>query len=146
MPGQSKEVTRIYQGRVTACEIEGKEQPLSILQEHHQLYQDAVNYYLCAFAAMATDSGTPMGKMRERITATADEGGVWDDFWRNGEARPGMKNSLARTLHADPETLSFAVAAERILGRDRAPAEVLEAAIDLVAKKCKGDVQQPGRT
>ncbi|WP_366943176.1 type V CRISPR-associated protein Cas12b [uncultured Victivallis sp.] len=146
MLGQSKEVTRIYQGRVTACEIKGKEQPLSILQEHHQLYQDAVNYYLCAFAAMATDSGTPMGKMRERITAAADEGGVWDDFWRNGEARPGMKNSLARTLHADPETLSFAVAAERILGRDRAPAEVLEAAIDLVAKKCKGDVQQPGRT
>ena len=134
MPGQSKEVTRIYQGRVTACEIKGKEQPLSILQEHHQLYQDAVNYYLSAFAAMATESGTPMANMRERITATADEGGVWDDFWRNGEARPGMKNSLARTLHADPETLSFAVAAERILGRDRAPAEVLEAAIDLVAK------------
>ena len=146
METQSGKATRIYQGRISECEIKGKKFPLSVLWEHHQLYQDAVNYYLCAFAAMAENSGTPMGKMRERITAAPEDGGVWENFWRNGQERSGMKFSLARTLHVAPETLTFQKAADLILGNGHASAEILQACIDLIAKKCAGDVTQPGRT
>lgn len=146
MGNQTKKVTRIYQGRVSECEINGKKQFLSVLWEHHQLYQDAVNYYLCALASMAADSGSPIGKMRERITASPADGGVWENFWRNGEERSGMKFSLARTLKVDPETLTFQMASERILGTDHASEKILQASVDLIAKKCAGDVTQPGRT
>ena len=42
MRNQAKKVTRIYQGRVSECEINGKKQLLSVLWEHHQLASSAV--------------------------------------------------------------------------------------------------------
>ena len=49
-------LNRIYQGRVVSCQDEcgnkiGNFEKL--LFEHHQLFQDAVNYYLFALAAEA---------------------------------------------------------------------------------------------
>ena len=53
-------MNRIYQGRVTKVEIpdgKGGWEPLpdwqSALWQHHELFQDAVNYYTLALAAMA---------------------------------------------------------------------------------------------
>ncbi len=54
-------MNRIYQGKVTNVEIlkgkDGKPEPLpdwqDALWQHHQLFQDAVNYYTLALAALA---------------------------------------------------------------------------------------------
>lgn len=65
-------MNRIYQGKVTNVEAESDETPLSsaaiqkgkkgckplpdwqdALWQHHQLFQDAVNYYTLALAALA---------------------------------------------------------------------------------------------
>jgi len=59
-------MNRIYQGKVTAVEIldgkepkpfdsdpkQAKEKWQTALWQHHQLFQDAVNYYTLALAAM----------------------------------------------------------------------------------------------
>jgi|GEM_PF-1768544 len=61
-------MNRIYQGKVTKVELqhaEGEWQTLpkaewqALLWQHHQLFQDAVNYYTLALAAMA--EGVPAG-------------------------------------------------------------------------------------
>jgi hypothetical protein len=56
-------MNRIYQGKVTAVEIhDGKDQWKKLdageaaLWQHHQLFQDDVNYLLAAFAALVPTS------------------------------------------------------------------------------------------
>lgn len=148
MPAESKEVklSRIYQGRVLKCEIEKNQVELSLLMQHHELFQDAVNYYMLALAAMASESDSPVGKFKERMKSSIDNGGAWENFWRNGEKRSGMKYSIMRTLDIKNGDLSFDQAAGIVLDKNPASPEILQAAVDLIAKKCKGDVQHPGRT
>ncbi len=67
-------MNRIYQGRVTRVEIlngkKGEPQPLDDWQEklwqHHELFQDAVNYYTLALAAMAGGLRPTDSEARER--------------------------------------------------------------------------------
>jgi IS605 OrfB family transposase len=66
-------MNRIYQGKVTAVEIpEGKDWKKlndgnwrTVLWRHHELFQDAVNYYTLALAAMAGGFGRDDPKSRE---------------------------------------------------------------------------------
>jgi len=76
-------MNRIYQGKVTAVEIpDSKDEPgkpldLDILWRHHELFQDAVNYYAFALAVMAEgmtekdedgkEKPTPMARFAEQV-------------------------------------------------------------------------------
>jgi len=90
-------MNRIYQGRVSKVEIpkpgdkENPWQPLpnwqDILWKHHELFQDAVNYYTFAIAALGEKlpSNHPLTALRKRA---AD---AWEQF-------PRKKTSLAKSL------------------------------------------------
>ena len=85
-------LNRIYQGRVVSCQDECGNKIYNfekILFEHHQLFQDAVNYYLFALVAMALETDATFGKIKQQLKD------VWDDFYRNGELRSGLKHSLS---------------------------------------------------
>src|SRR5208282_2299030 len=79
-------MNRIYQGRVSKVDIPGDKenpwQPLpnwqDILWQHHQLFQDAVNYYTFAIAALSEKlpNNHPLAALRKR---TAD---AWEQFPR----------------------------------------------------------------
>ena len=70
-------MNRIYQGKVTAVEIPGGKgeqgKPLDnwqdVLWHHHELYQDAVNYYTFAFAALGNGlpDKHPIKELRGRM-------------------------------------------------------------------------------
>jgi len=136
-------LTRIYQGRVKQVSINGKslspEDGDNLIWKHHELFQDAVNYYLVALAGMADprQDKTPCAKFRKAVEST------WNGFVRNGVVRPGMKESLARTLQCDSATLTFQSAVDQILGENHAPIEVLDAGLQNIAGSLKGDVVQP---
>ncbi|RMF09682.1 MAG: hypothetical protein D6763_07420 [Alphaproteobacteria bacterium] len=123
-------MNRIYQGRVRAVDLlDDKGNVVAMpdgwdghgaLWDHHALFQDAVNYYAFALAAMAEgtveqdgDGGkgpTAMARFAEQVF------GKWDDFVHKGKMRNGLKHSLARTLGLDPETITREACVDRIFG------------------------------
>ena len=106
-------MNRIYQGRVSKVEIPkpgdkaNPWQPLpnwqDILWQHHELFQDAVNYYIVCLLALAGDLCAKQRELRNRMT-TKPEGGneeplyVWDKFRRRGAWRRGLGDSVAPYL------------------------------------------------
>jgi CRISPR-associated endonuclease C2c1-like protein len=60
------------------------------LWQHHELFQDAVNYYLVAIAALGHSPESPLTRLRERVAA------VWDDATKKGEERQGIGTSFQR--------------------------------------------------
>src|SRR5579885_2015973 len=141
-------MNRIYQGRVSAVEIadgHGGFKSLAddpkaarklgeqMLWEHHALFQDAVNYYAFALAAMADgmvekdkdgkEKPTPMAQFAEQLfgngkpkTADGCIEGRWDDFVHKGGKRAGLKHSLARTLGLDAKSITREQCIDRIFG------------------------------
>ena len=102
-------MNRIYQGRINKVEISGdagwreREDWADLLRDHHALFQDAINYYIAAFLGMANSEENPLTKVRERSTKTCENGEpspnqIWTDFRRRGVNRPGLRDSLKRTL------------------------------------------------
>jgi hypothetical protein len=87
-------MNRIYQGRVSKVEIpNGKDEwkklddGESALWQHHQLFQDDVNYLLAAFAA---------------LVPTSCEDDIWKDYqaaiersWESYTGRQGISNLSA---------------------------------------------------
>ena len=139
-------LNRIYQGRVVSCQDECGNKIYNfekILFEHHQLFQDAVNYYLFALVAMALETDATFGKIKQQLKD------VWDDFYRNGELRPGLKHSLYR-IYAKEEILDpengFEFAKNLVLDNCTVDQEILQDALTHIAKKCSGDVTQPSKT
>ncbi len=104
-------MNRIYQGRVSRVEIrgaDGKWVPLDrwqeILWHHHELFQDAVNYYIVALAAMGNSAQSKLTLLRGLL------GRVWGSFDRKGQSRPGMGESLQRAWKLpEPPTLEAAI-------------------------------------
>jgi hypothetical protein len=104
-----KFMNRIYQGKVTAVEIpdgkdeQGKPLNLDVLWRHHELFQDAVNYYIVCLLALAGDSCAKQRELRDRMT-TKPEGGneeplyVWERFRRRGAWRRGLGDSVTPYL------------------------------------------------
>jgi hypothetical protein len=126
-------MNRIYQGRVRKVQKlkpgangnhdnDWEDLPdwENALWQHHQLFQDAVNYYAFALAAMADgmverdaegkENPTPMAQFAEQLL------GKWDDFVHKGGQRAGLKHSLARTLGLDAKTITPEVCIDRIFG------------------------------
>jgi hypothetical protein len=117
-------MNRIYQGKVTAVEIsDGKDEPgkpldLDVLWRHHELFQDAVNFWAFALAEMArgmmqkNDEGedvqTPMAEFADKVFER------WEDFSHKGTQREGLKHSLSRTLGLPLNEITWEKCAERI--------------------------------
>lgn len=123
------DMNRIYQGRVRDAELIDSKTgaPLppppdwnweTALWEHHQLFQDAVNYYAFALAAMAEGMVEQDKDGKEKPTAMAQFAeqvfGRWDDFYHKGGKRAGVKHSLAHTLGLDANSLKPQECIDRI--------------------------------
>ena len=108
---------RIYQGRITKVEILGNavsnnqwlELPdwQSVLWDHHSLFQDAVNYYTLALAAMAEgcqqdSSNEALLEWRKKVKES------WLKAKRRAIAFDGPHNRLARWLAVTDTTESDA--------------------------------------
>ena len=138
-------LNRIYQGRVAACQdqlgnvITDFE---AMLLAHHQLFQDAVNYYLFALVAMSTENDPLFGRIKQQLKE------VWNDFERNGELRDGLKHSMFR-IYSRPEILDedgFSFTETLVLDHCEVEPEILQAALTHIAEKCSGEVTQPSKT
>ena len=144
-------MNRIYQGRVSKVEIPGgKEtpwQPLpnwqDILWHHHQLFQDAVNYYIVALASLGSSPDSKLTRLRELLKP------VWEGFDKKGQRRQGMRDSLQRAWQLEqPPTLVEAVERfKKPLTDDSIPANTAEKAAEYLLFKLGGDaaIQQGGR-
>lgn len=161
---RSPTMNRIYQGRVQrvtepssgeadfvvpfAGGQRDSDQSSCPLWQHHAVFQDAINYYLVAFAALAGDP--PKGEewrvmrdIRSRIEA------AWGSFPREDAARAGAKSlraSVVPWLDLPGEASLEDAFAAIIRGCDAAPLVRLHA-LALVLEKCAGDsaIQQGGR-
>lgn len=118
-------MNRIYQGRVNKVQIlkegvkgksiddweelsndpnEARRLGEELLWNHHQLFQDAVNYYIVALAALGSSSESKLTKLRELL------GRVWEAADKNGQTRKGMRESLQRAWQMEgPPTLEGAI-------------------------------------
>jgi IS605 OrfB family transposase len=148
-------MNRIYQGRVAKVEIEnpdkearkalpGLELPdwKQYLWAHHELFQDAINYYLMAIAAMASDQESPAGKLRQRMAE------AWEPFERAGRKFAGLHCSLSRIqCPGISEESSIQDGFKAVLTRNLVEPKVLQLAVDLLLSKVSGDaaIQQGGR-
>lgn len=127
-------MNRIYQGRVSkVLDDQNQELDLHVLWQHHELFQDAVNYYAFALAVIAEgmtekdEDGkvkpTPMARFAEQVlgnnkpkTDADSVEGRWDDFLHKGKKRVGLMHSMARTLGLDPKTITREECINRIFG------------------------------
>lgn len=140
------QLNRIYQGRVVSCQDKDGNKIGNfekLLFEHHQLFQDAVNYYLFALVAMSMENDAVFGKIKQQLKE------VWNDFYRNGELRSGLKHSLYR-IYAKDEILDpengFEFAKNLVLDNCTVNQEILQAALTHIAEKCSGDVTNSSKT
>lgn len=148
-------MNRIYQGRVTKAEIlkegaKGKKpedwEPLEcwnkVLWEHHELFQDAVNYYIVALASLG---GSSPG-----VLTTAQLASTWESADKSGQRREGMGKSLQRTWQLEkPPTLQQARKwFTGPLKEDGVSLTAAENAVGYLMSKLGGDgaIQQGGTT
>jgi hypothetical protein len=158
-------MNRIYQGRVSKVEIStilsastGERnkgevsnpspwQPLpnwqDILWQHHELFQDAVNYYTLALAAMAlgVEGEDKQAHALREWTAKVKE--TWQSANRKAETFAGPQPRLAPILKLPVGESSFEQAAARVLNSSRATAGQRAAALlQLLNEADKGDLNK----
>lgn len=149
-------MNRIYQGRVSNVKIpsgnkDNPWQPLpnwqDALWQHHELFQDAVNYYTLALAAMAADlqPDTPKGKAalawREQVREN------WLDGFRKAVRYDGPHKRLAKWLNVDAniadEHAAFDASAMAILkANGSTPAQRAKALLQLLEEADQSDLNQ----
>ncbi len=141
-------MNRIYQGRVTRIESpsngeEGKPLDLDVLWQHHELFQEAVNYYLVCLLALATDAESEVSKLRDRITKEGTSTYIWGSFRKRGVKRKGLQNSVAQFLTPGNDVPTFEQASAAVL-RGNLLADtvegrgVLAAGLRQLLSKCTG--------
>ncbi len=144
-------MNRIYQGRVTQVQKRAQGTPNEwenlpdgefLLWRHHELFQDAVNYYIFALASLGVSPDSKLTKLRELL------GKVWEDFNKNGQSRQGMRHSMQRAWQlAEPPSLDYAIKRfqDSLLANNVQPATAEKAAGYLLSK-LGGDssIQQGG--
>jgi len=147
-------MNRIYQGKVTAVEIpdgnDEQDRPKwkkldtaeSALWQHHELFQDAVNYYIVALASLGSSPESKLTRLRELLKP------VWKGFDKKGQRRQGMRDSLRRAWQLEqPPTLIEAVERFRQqLMMNGVQAEEMELAGESLAIDLggEGSIQQGG--
>lgn len=152
-------MNRIYQGRVSELELLesnksvavlkefGKNEGVMLLWRHHELFQDAVNYYLVCLMALASDKESLVFKIRERAAGSDPEHNVWASFTRKGQKRQGMR-SVAKYFELDPETARLEDCCQKALEGNGAEPALLDLALKELLFYCRGDgqIQQEGRS
>jgi hypothetical protein len=156
-------MNRIYQGRVTSVEIAGLDgsakaeaskgkkprqpqwEPLpdwsKALWQHHELFQDAVNYYTLALAAMAAEVEGEGGDAKALRGWVARVRETWSTATRKAETFDGPQQRLAPLLKLAPKEADFDTAARAVLRSSRAtPAKRAAAVQQLLVEK--GDLNQ----
>lgn len=133
-------MNRIYQGRVSNVEIpDGKDnwQPIpdwsEKLWQHHELFQDAVNYYTFAIAALGEElpGNHPLTALRKR---TAD---AWQHFPRKTTSpAKSLRDSLCRWLGLTAES-SFEDARKIFSAPSPKQKEIRALAVALLAEKAE---------
>ncbi len=164
-------MNRIYQGRVSKVEIskpgdkENLWQPFDpdpeiarkkwedALWNHHELFQDAVNYYTVCLLALASSEVNPLTKIRQRIEATAgepeNEHHVWTKVYRKGAVRLGLRDSVAKYLTPKNKLSTPQECFAAVLKSNETSADVLDAALMQMLQACagkdEGTIKQVGR-
>lgn len=144
-------MNRIYQARLSGLEVsrDGKDFEAASfgslgrcpLWSHHQLFQDAVNYYLVALGALADQNSDNrvIRDLRARL----------EEWWgtRGGDGRECLRDSIRRVLSVLPEAASLDDAFGVILEGSTSKSEERVMALTLLLSKCGGDaaIQQGGR-
>jgi len=146
-------MNRIYQGRVTKvqrlkADAKGNkpedwddiENGDALLWRHHELFQDAVNYYLVCLLSLADDKTTDIYKLRKRITDPTNEAyQVWTSFRRRGTTRRGLRDSVAPYLGAGRSDVSFDDCGKvALIGNEETPA-LNDLALQELLHVCAGD-------
>ena len=148
-------MNRIYQGRVTRVEItDGKDEWKNLpdgdsaLWQHHELFQDAVNYYLLALLALARDPANPATSIRKRMADPASEHQIWTSFRRRGQMRRGMRESVAKYVCSSKSEPTLEECFSAVLDGNKENPEVLDLALQELLAECDGDgaIQQEGRS
>jgi hypothetical protein len=149
-------MNRIYQGRVSKVEIlNGKNSDVqslenwqSVLWQHHELFQDAVNYYLLALLALARDPANPATAIRNRMDDPASEHQIWNSFRRRGQTRRGMRDSVSKYLFSNKSEPTLEECFSAVLEGNTENPDVLDLALQELLDECDGDgaIQQEGRS
>ncbi len=151
-------MNRIYQGKVTKAEIfdEVKDQWFprpdwsELLWQHHELFQDAVNYYSLCLLSLATSKESQIYPIRETLNELDGNGvptsrNTWMPFKRNGVQRPGMLASVAPYVFPQKGSEWSELTPEdfykEILKGNPAKEDVLSLALDELLHLCAGDGQ-----
>jgi len=149
-------MNRIYQGRVTSVEVlksgtKNEWEPLpdwqGALWQHHELFQDAVNYYTLALAAMAegltrdTAQGAAALAWREQVREN------WLDGRRKAVRYDGPHKRLAAVLdvvaNITDEKQAFDLSASAILrANGSSPAQRATALLQLLEEADATDLNQ----
>ena len=147
-------MNRIYQGRVTNVQtlkpgakgnVPDDWQPLQKWEEqlwqHHELFQDAVNYYTLALAAMAQEVTGDSAQAKALRGWVAKVREAWTSASRKAEVFDGPQARLAPILKLAPDKSDFEHAATRVLRSSRATAAQRSAALMQLLSD-KGDLNQ----
>lgn len=95
-------MNRIYQGRVgKVFDDQNQELDLNVLWQHHELFQDAVNYYILALASLGRAENSPLTQLRERISA------VWERIEKQGGRRDGIGIGLTKRFGLQPGSVTL---------------------------------------
>jgi len=110
------------------------------LWQHHELFQDAVNYYIVALASLGRSPDSPLTKLSSRISA------VWASVEKQGQLREGMGASLAKRFGFPVHEASLSRIMETVHDGGLPDAEAAEKAGELILEKAKGasGIQQQG--
>lgn len=150
-------MNRIYQGKVTKVEILDGQDPQgemrwrelpaaewqAALWRHHELFQDAVNYYTLCLAAMAAGAkgDSPQAKALGSWVARVEE--TWTTASRRAQVFDGPGERLAKLLKLKAGEAGFDKAAAHVLRTSRATAAQRSAALlQLLDEADKGDLNQ----
>ena len=146
-------MNRIYQGRVSkVLDDQNQKLDLHVLWHHHELFQDAVNYYIVCLLALAGDSCVKQRELRDKMMTKPEEGNeeplyVWGKFRRRGAWRRGLGDSVAPFLCPGKKDVS----PEECLAAARAGCETNSEGRDLAFAEllfvCDGDnpIKNQGR-
>jgi len=145
-------MNRIYQGRVSNVEIPtgNKDEPWqplddwqSALWQHHELFQDAVNYYTLALAAMAAgvEGDSKQSHALREWAARVKE--TWQSANRKSQTFAGPQARLGLILKLSADKCGFEQAATSVLRSSRATAGQRAAALlQLLHEADKGDLNK----
>jgi IS605 OrfB family transposase len=143
-------ISRVFQGKITGAQPLESEQALDwdsehgwreALFAHHATFQGAVNYYLCAFAACATDPTGAAGRLRQQLRES------WESFYRPSGEFLGIRRTLLGFLDGLTAISTAEDAFALILAGNEADDVTRQLALDSLLHDLGGEaaIQQGGR-